>query len=331
MNKKVSIGVAVYNGETTLKRAIDSLVNQTYKNIEIIIIDDHSIDGSPSIIKKYANEDSRIIYKINKINKGLTNNFNELFNMSNGDYFLWSDQDDYREKTFIDKTLKVLEENPNSVLCHTETQVFFKSPKNIFHINLMKKISEASSISKRYKNMLWYYNDTNIYGLIRSSALKKTSLWKEMNGSSNNLLFQLILLGKFEYINEPLFFYSGKEILERPSIRKEYELISKKKSPIVYSAGLILLKNQIVAIFSTPTKILDKLTILFYLIQHFLLINFSKLLFRVFYKRKKNKINDYIYKLCSYMFPLNSEVKIIVDENKYPKYFPKYNQFRKLK
>ena len=101
MNKKVSIGVAVYNGETTLKRAIDSLINQTYKNIEIIIIDDYSIDGSPSIIKKYANEDSRIIYKINKINKEFVNNFNELFNMSNGDYFLWSDQDDYREKTFI--------------------------------------------------------------------------------------------------------------------------------------------------------------------------------------------------------------------------------------
>ncbi len=134
MKNKVSIGVAVYNGESTLKRAIDSLIKQNYKNIEIIIIDDCSIDKSPNIIKEYAKQDQRIKYKINKRNKGLVNNFNDLFHMSNGDYFLWSDQDDFRERAYIEKTLKVLEENPNSVLCHSETQVFFKSPKNIFHV-----------------------------------------------------------------------------------------------------------------------------------------------------------------------------------------------------
>ena len=53
----------------------------------------------------------------------------------------------------------------------------------------MSKISRTNNIASRYKRLLWYYNDTNIYGLIRTSALKKTSLWSKMNGSSNNLLF----------------------------------------------------------------------------------------------------------------------------------------------
>ena len=331
MQKKISIGVAVYNGQQTLARAIESLINQTYTNLEIIIIDDFSLDNSREIIKQYADRDSRIKFKINKTNKGLIYNFNELFETSSGEYFMWSDQDDVRENTFIDKAQKILENNPKSVLCHSETKVFFENIKNILHINSMSKISKKNNIVSRYKKLLWYYNDTNIYGLIRSSALKKTSLWNKMNGSSNNLLFQLILIGKFEYIDEPLFLYSGKEITERPSIRDEYKILTKYKSPFFYYAGLILLKNQFMSILKSKINIFNKFKIVYFLFEHFLLTNFSKFLFRIFYKKKDNSINNIILKICIFMFPINSEVKIIVDECKYPKYFPKFSQYRKFK
>lgn len=331
MEKKISIGVAVYNGQATLGRAIESLINQTYANLEIIIIDDCSSDNSKEIIKRYAAKDSRIKFKINETNKGLIYNFNELFKISTGEYFLWADQDDFREYTFIEKAQKILENNPQSILCHSETRVFFESIKNILHINYMSKISQSYDVVSRYKRMLWYYNDTNIYGLIRSSSLRKTSLWNTMNGSSNNLLFQLILLGKFEYIDEPLFFYSGKEITERPSIREEYEILTKNKTPIIYSAGLILLKNQFIVILNSKINFFNKLKIIYFLFEYFLFTNLSKFLFRIFYKKKDNTINNIILEICLFLFPKNTEVKVIVDESKYPKYFPKFNQFRKFK
>lgn len=331
MEKKVSVGVAVYNGQDTLERAIISLINQSFENIEIIIIDDCSLDKSRDIIKKYAEKDKRIMTIYNKNNQGLVYNFNKLFKLSTGDYFLWADQDDFREKSFIEKTFNILEKNPNSILCHSETHVFFGDKKNILHKNFMIEVSNIEGVAHRYKKLLWYYNDTNIYGLIRSSALKKTTLWKKMNGSSNNLLFQLILMGKFEYVNAPLFFYSGKEIAERPSTRDEYQIISKKKPPILYFPGFILLKNQLINIFISQISTYNKLKITFFLIQYFLLTNLSKLIFRIFYIKDKNSINSLVLKFCKYLYPYNSEVEVIVDEKKYPKYFPKYNQFIKLK
>ena len=133
----------------------------------------------------------------------------------------------------------------------------------------MRKIANTNNVVSRYKNLLWFYNDTNIYALIRSSSLRKTNLWKKMNGSSNNLLFELCLLGKFEYINESLFFYSGKEITKRPSIREEYKIISKEASPLFYFAGLILFFNQFYGIIFSNIKFYKKIIISILLIHHF--------------------------------------------------------------
>ena len=331
MNELVSVGIAVYNGEKTVERAIVSILNQSHKNLEIIIIDDNSTDNSFNICSKFSKKDQRIKLFKNELNMGLIKNFNDLFIKSSGEFFLWSDQDDIRDKTFVEKTLNILRINKSSVLCHCVTKVFFENPKNIFHINYMKKIANTNNVVSRYKNLLWFYNDTNIYALIRSSSLKKTNLWKKMNGSSNNLLFELCLLGKFEYINESLFLYSGKEITKRPSIREEYKIISKESSPILYSAGLILFFNQFFGIIYSNISFYKKFIISLLLIHHFFLINISKIIFRIFFNKKSQKIPKYINIICKYLYPDNTEVKNIVDVKKYPDYFPKYEKFIKLK
>ncbi len=331
MQKLVSVGVAVYNGEKTIRRCLQSLLKQTYNKFEIIIIDDFSNDNSVSICEEFAIKDKRVRFYKNNKNKGMINNFNELFKISKGTYFFWADQDDLRDKKFIEKSLNLLEKNSSSVLCHCETKVFFQDPTNIFHINYMHEVSKQTEVYERYKSLLWYYNDTNIYGLIRSSALKKTNLWKKINGSSNNLLFELCLIGKFEYISEPLFIYSGKEITKRPSIREEYEISTKSKAPRIYSAGIILLFSQLQSIIKSNINFKSKILIIFYLLSHFVLINFSKLIFRIFFNKKTNSIPNLIYKFCLILYPKNKEVKILVDEKKYPAYFPKYYGFLKLK
>ena len=103
MNKKVSIIVPVYNAEKYLKRSIESILNQTYENLEIIIIDDKSTDNSKKIIKEYASKDTRIKAFYSEINQGVSKSRNIGLKSISGDYVLFMDSDDFIVKNAIEK------------------------------------------------------------------------------------------------------------------------------------------------------------------------------------------------------------------------------------
>jgi glycosyltransferase involved in cell wall biosynthesis len=91
----VTIGLPVYNGERYLARAIESVLTQTYTNIELIIADNHSTDRTPQIIESYAATDSRIKYYHHLENEGAAANFNFVLQQASGTYFKWLCADDY--------------------------------------------------------------------------------------------------------------------------------------------------------------------------------------------------------------------------------------------
>ncbi|WP_190284763.1 glycosyltransferase [Bacillus sp. S3] len=101
MNYLVSIIVPIYNVENYLSRCIDSLLNQTYKKVEVILINDGSIDNSGTICDKYAFEDSRIKV-IHRENGGLSEARNTGILNATGDYILFVDSDDYIEPNSIE-------------------------------------------------------------------------------------------------------------------------------------------------------------------------------------------------------------------------------------
>ena len=107
--EKVSIIIPVYNSESTLKRCIESVINQTYKNIEILIINDGSKDKSLNIMNEYKNKDERIIV-INQKNKGLSGARNTGINNATGDYITFIDSDDYIKPNLVKDTIKIFEE-----------------------------------------------------------------------------------------------------------------------------------------------------------------------------------------------------------------------------
>ncbi len=99
---KVSIIVPVYNSEKYLKKCLDSLVNQTLKDIEIIVVNDGSTDQSQSIIKKYASQDKRVKL-INKKNGGQASARNLGLAQAKGEYIIFIDSDDYAEEDMCEK------------------------------------------------------------------------------------------------------------------------------------------------------------------------------------------------------------------------------------
>ena len=110
MNDKISIIVPVYNVEKYLDECIQSIINQTHKNIEIILINDGSTDNSLSILRKYEGIDKRIIV-INQENKGLSASRNIGIKKSTGKYISLIDADDIIHPRMIELLYKEIKNN----------------------------------------------------------------------------------------------------------------------------------------------------------------------------------------------------------------------------
>ena len=104
MGPLVSIVVPIYNVEKYIDKCVDSIINQTYKNLEIILVDDGSPDNCGDIADKYAELDNRIKV-IHKSNGGLSDARNAGLDISTGEFICFIDSDDYVEMDMIEKTL----------------------------------------------------------------------------------------------------------------------------------------------------------------------------------------------------------------------------------
>ena len=100
--KLISVIIPVYNVEKYLRRCIDSVINQTYKNLEIIIVDDGSTDNSSNICDEYTNKDSRVKV-VHKENGGLSSARNVGIELAKGDLIAFVDSDDYIELEMYEK------------------------------------------------------------------------------------------------------------------------------------------------------------------------------------------------------------------------------------
>ncbi len=108
---KISIIVPIYNVAEYLPRCIECLIGQTYRNVEIILVDDCSPDLSPSICNKYAAEDDRIVVIHRKVNGGLSAARNSGLDVATGEYIAFVDSDDYVELDFIEYMYNLLIDN----------------------------------------------------------------------------------------------------------------------------------------------------------------------------------------------------------------------------
>ena len=116
MSNMISIIVPVYNSELYLKKCLDSIISQTYENIEIICIDDNSSDDSLRILQEYEKKDQRIKV-LQKVNEGVSFARNAGLDMARGDYILFVDSDDWIDRCTCEVALKkILEETADLVM-----------------------------------------------------------------------------------------------------------------------------------------------------------------------------------------------------------------------
>lgn len=122
-NPLVSIVLPTYNGEEYISRAIQSIINQTYTNWELIIVNDCSVDSTPEIINNFSKQDSRIKIINNDKNMKLPTSLNRGFEKASGEYYTWtSDDNEYYPKAF-EKMVHFLDVNQDFGMVYARTNV----------------------------------------------------------------------------------------------------------------------------------------------------------------------------------------------------------------
>lgn len=168
--KLISIIVPVYNVEDYLERCLDSIINQDYKKLEIILINDGSTDKSGNICDEYAKKDKRIIV-IHQENQGLSRARNNGTRMSKGKYIAYIDSDDYIEDDYISYLYKLLKENKADIsACAHNNHRFIEGiyNKDELYPKLLTSRISFSAWSKLIKASIMkennvYFPDNEIY------------------------------------------------------------------------------------------------------------------------------------------------------------------------
>lgn len=204
---KVSLGIPLYNESEFLEETIISLLNQTYKNIEIIAIDNNSTDSSFKILEKYSAKDKRLKIFKNKFNIGQSENFNLVFEESEGEYFSWIGAHDKYEKDYVERLL-------NKFKIFQNISVVFSNVSNIDkngnYINEEKDIGfelKNKSSFFRLLKLPWVIKGSGdvVMGMYKRELLEKTTLFaKSVMWPDVFLIHQISKLGKIVKENKSL-------------------------------------------------------------------------------------------------------------------------------
>jgi glycosyltransferase involved in cell wall biosynthesis len=201
----VSVGMPVFNGETYLEVAISSVLAQSFADLELIICDNASTDRTAEICRDYAARDRRIRYFRNPQNLGAAPNYNLAFSHARGRYFKWLAHDDRMTPSYLAKTVRVLDERTDAVLCNSVVQYIDKNGAPIGLYNTGLALADSQSAAARFAWMvLRSHSCVDFFGLIRRETLKDSLLHGSFHGADRALLAQLAIRGRLIQLPAPL-------------------------------------------------------------------------------------------------------------------------------
>ena len=232
---RVSIGMPVYNGQTFLRAAIDSILAQTFEDFELVICDNASTDATEQICRDYAARDARVRYVRNPTNLGAAPNFNRAFELSRAPYFKWMAVDDLIGPAYLARCVAALDAKPAAAMAYPRALVtdladrpiefatngptsrrsdlaigittpdgravtrghLYDPPRRLDHADPVVRLREVLFETD------WAFE---MFGLMRAGALRRTPLNRGYYGSDQALLAAMALCGPWVEVPEVLFF-----------------------------------------------------------------------------------------------------------------------------
>ena len=235
MQKKVSIITPCYNGEKFVSRYLDSVLNQTYDNIELIFINDGSTDNTEEIVKSYSNKfinrGMKLIY-IYKKNEGQAKALNEGLKIFTGEYLTWPDSDDILAKDSIEKKVKFLEKNCEYGIVRTDATIVYENDinkiKGYFGRDNSNKYKEELFYDFIIENKVWFA--PGCY-MIRAESFINVNPKKEIyigkGGQNWQMFLPITYKYKCGYIDEPLYTYIVRDESHSHSVKRLSDLLKR--------------------------------------------------------------------------------------------------------
>lgn len=201
----VTIGIPVFNGEKTIGQSIDSILNQTHRNLCVRISDNASTDGTGDECRERAGEDARINYYRRERNIGVFRNYNAAFLECRTKYFKWQSSSDWCQPDFIKVCVDVLEADAAVVLaCPEVLLVRASSNAEPYSDDFGLGMDDPAD---RFRYLLKNIKLSNLFnGLVRTDALQRSVLNRPFLGSDVVLLADLALKGKFVLVPQRLWY-----------------------------------------------------------------------------------------------------------------------------
>jgi glycosyltransferase involved in cell wall biosynthesis len=202
----VSIGLPVYNGGRFLKQALDSLLNQTLEDLELIVSDNASTDDTAAMCLDYAARDSRVRYIRQASNMRSLRNFNFVASRARGRYFKWASANDYCDRRLLEKCVTVLEADPGVVLCHGQACIVDEASQERRPYGRDVSATQARP-SERFRSLVSVLEHMNpLCGVMRSEVLQRTPLMRPYVSGDLVLIVELALHGRMVLLPEILFY-----------------------------------------------------------------------------------------------------------------------------
>ena len=293
----VTILIPVYNTEKYISKAIESIINQTFQDWTLLVLDDCSTDNTYDIVLKYAAKDRRIQALRNEKNLGMMPNWNKGLSLCKGEYWGKLDADDYWAPTMIEKSIQILENNKNVALVCSKYQIvdennIVKNPPEIPNFAKNKEFSCIDLVKLGPQKMFQYNILRQGIGLMRRSFFEQTSNFNILDNGDTEMWYRIGAHYNIYCIDEVLHYH---RIWSESFMRKNSDNNEYRRNVNFYEVRKHILE------YYFSNNFLSKKEFKFFIKENRFIFN-SYLIY--FYRKKYHVIKTLYYLLSNFfMFP----------------------------
>lgn len=206
---RVCIGIPVYNGARYIASTIESALGQTYDDIEVVVADNASTDGTAEICREFAARDDRLRYVRFEEHLGVADSYTRTFGLCRSEYFLWTASDDTHDPKFVEKAAAVLDATPDAVVCYSHTAIVDERGDIVRRDDFELELDHPSRTTRFHRMIMAppkFHGAHEQYGLIRAEVMRQTGVMSNHVMGCRVLLAELALRGRLVRMDEVLFF-----------------------------------------------------------------------------------------------------------------------------
>ena len=204
----VSVGLAIYNGEDTVERCIESVLAQSFGDFEVVVSDNASTDSTPEVLARLAAADPRVRVSANPRNLGQHANMNRVFDLSKGRFYRWISADDWLEPDYLATCVEALDSHAEAIGVTTGFRIHSDDGR-VREERYGGEFPTAPDAARRLERMLWFFHAGDakydpIYGLFRRDVVARTPRLRFSEQADWLYVAELALLGPILHVGDCL-------------------------------------------------------------------------------------------------------------------------------